>query len=328
MSNQKTKNRANLYNDPAGYYDVNRYNPRSRTTMTQGHYEAPRDSRIVADKIPRTPIHTDEILRTQALNDADPVRMYKTMNAFKPFSIYLDFSHCNASDNNEDGIYKYNFSKSSLRSNNSDKFVTTSSALKMKGGFLKMPSYLLDPSLNYDMSEIFINFMNIPPSFNNGIDRYHFKMLPTQVLTVSDPAKTTYAPEFNKFDFTLPQLLDEYLLELRDKAGRILVPFPIVSGIMTIGNPTIITGVHGAQTGFLVYKIKFRNGSITPDSLGRIYPITVLDPTTFTIPVDTSSLTYLNNESMTYLIDNFNFEFNLKVLNINWDNDHTFSGKK
>lgn len=327
--NQPSKNRANLFNDSQGYYDMNSYNPRSQTTLSQGHYNAPFDSRVVEDKIPRAPIHMDEILRTQALNDADPVRLYKTLNAFKPFSVYLDLSHVNASDDNSDSVYKFDFTRTDLRSNNSDKFVITSAALKMKAGLLKMPAYLANQGLFYDMSEIFIEFTNVSPSYNNGKNRYHFKMIPTQVLSVPDPAKLTYEAEIPSYNFTLPQLVDSYDMVLRDKAGVIVVPFPQVSGIMTIGNPTVITSVaHGLTTGFLIYGITIRDGNILPDVLSRIYPITVLTPDTFSIPVNTTSFGSINNKTIDYIIDNYNFEFNLKVLNINWDNDHTFSGKK
>jgi hypothetical protein len=322
---QKYKNRANLYNDPQGYSDMNQFNPRSQTTMSQGHYNAPRDSRVVADKLQHTPIHMDEILRTRALNDADPVRLYKTMNAFKPFSVYLDLSHCNADD--VDGKYRYDFTSTALRANNSDKFVVTSAALKMKAGVLKMPTYLLDPALHYDMSEIFIDFPNVPPSFNS-INRYHFKMLPSQVLTVTDPAKVVYQPEIATYDFTLPQQIDVFEMQLRDKAGQIIIPFPKVSGIITIGNPTTVTSIaHGLQTGFQVYGFSLRDGSLLPSQMSRIYAITVLTADTFTIPVDTTG-TNINGKTANYIVDNFNFEFNLKVLNINWDNDHTFGGKK
>lgn len=326
---QRYKNRANLYNDPAGYSDMNSYNPRSQTTMSQGHYNAPRDSRVVADKVPRAPIHTDEILRTEALNDADPVRLYKTLNAFKPFSVYLDLSHCNANDNGiNDGIYRFDFTRSDLRSNNSDKFVVTSAALKMKAGSLKMPAYLADQGSLYDMSEIFIEFVNVPPSFNNGDNRYHYKMLPTQVLSVPDPAKLTYQAEMPTYDFTLPQQIDTFELQLRDKAGEIIIPYPKLSGIITIGSPTVVTSIaHGLTDGFMVYGFVFRDGSILPNQLSRIYPVTVLTADTFSIPTDTSSL-FINGKIVSFIVDNFNFEFNIKVLNINWDNDHTFSGKK
>ncbi len=326
-SNKPAKNRANLFNDSPGYYDMNSFNPRSQTTLSQGHYNGPRDSRVVEDKIPRTPIHMDEILRTQALNDADPVRLYKTLNAFKPFSIYLDLSHINASEGNN-GVYKYDFTRSDLRSNNSDKFVTTSAALKMKAGILKMPAYLAGQGLFYDMSEIFIEFTNISLTYNNGKNPYHFKMIPTQVLSVADPAKLTYFAEIPTFNFTLPHLVDIYDMVLRYKAGAIIIPAPQLSGTISIGNPTtIVAPGHGLTSGYLIYGISIRGGNILPEILGRIYPITVIDPDTFTIPVDTSA-TNINGKIIDFIIDNYNFEFNLKVLNINWDNDHTFSGKK
>lgn len=326
---QKTKNRANLYTDPPGLYDLNRYNPRSQTTMTQSHYDIPKDSRIVADKVQKIPIHVDEISRQWALNDADPVRLYKTMNAFKPFSVYMDFSHCNAFDTTDDGVYKYDFTRSNVRSGNSDKDVVTSAVIKLFSGNLKMPLYLLNPNLFYDMSELYVYFTNIPVVYSNGVFPYHFKFYPTQQLQVSDPAKLLYDVEVSEFDLTQPQMLDTYDLVIRDKSGNIFVPDANRKGIMTIGaTTTIVSPNHGMfGVGFYVTRIVMVDAS-TPSTLKRYYPVTVIDPNTFTIPVDTSGYTFLNGLALTFIIDNYNFELNIKALNINWDEEHTFSGRK
>jgi len=327
-SRQKTKNRPNLYNDPAGYSDMNQYNPRSQTTMSQGHYNLPRDSRIVADKVKQIPVHVDEIAKQWAINDADPVRLYKTLNAFKPFKVYLDFSHCNAYDTTEDGIYKYDFARSKVRSGNSDKDVVTSAVIKLSSGKLKMPLYLAQTQY-VDMSELYVYFTNIPVTYCNGKYPYHFKYYPTQQLQISDPAKLLYDVEVEQFNMTQPQMLDTYNMVIRDKAGNIFVPDANRKGILTIGATTTITSpAHGMTgIGFYVTRIIMIDSS-TPAIIQRYYPVTVIDADNFSIPVDTSNLTYLNAKSLTFIIDNYNFELNIKALNINWDEQHTFSGRK
>jgi hypothetical protein len=328
-SREKSKNRANLYNNAPGYSDMNSYNPRSQTTMSQAHYDIPRDSRIVADKVKKIPIHMDEISRQWALNDADPVRYYKTMNAFKPFNVYLDFSHSNAYETTADAVYKYDFTRSKVRSGNTDKDVVTSAVIKLESGNLSMPRYLLDP-LNYtDMSELFVYFMNIPVAYSNGKFPYHFKYYPTQTLQISDPAKQLYLPESIEFNMTIPQALDTYEMVIRDKAGNILVPEPNKKGILFSGNPTIITSpAHGLiGAGFYITQINMINLT-TPVAIKRYYPITVIDADNFSFPVDTSNILYINDKPVEYLIDNYNFELNIKALNINWDEEHTFSGRK
>lgn len=328
-SREKYKNRANLYNNAPGYSDMNSYNPRSQTTMSQGHYDVPRDSRIVADKVKKIPIHMDEISRQWALNDADPVRFYKTVNAFKPFNVYLDFSHCNAYETTSDAVYKYDFTRSKVRSGNTDKDVVTSAVIKMSSGNLKMPLYLLNPQNYTDMSELFVYFNNIPVTYSNGAFPYHFKYYPTQQLQISDPAKLLYLPENEEFNMTIPQQLDTYEMVIRDKAGNILVPEPSRKGTIISGNPTIINSpAHGMTgVGFYVTRITTLNLT-TPAAIQRYYPVTVIDADNFSFPADTSTILYINNRPVEYLIDNYNFELNIKALNINWDEEHTFSGRK
>lgn len=327
MSRQKTPNRANLYNDSQGYEDMNSYNPRSRTTMSQGHYNAPRDSRVVADKVKKIPVNIEEILRTEALNDADPVRYWKTLNSFRPFSVYLDFSHCNATSS--DGVYFYDFTKSKVRSNNADKAVVTSGTIRLDSGSLKLPLYLLNPNLYYDLSEAYVYFRNLPVAYNNGNFPYHFKYYPTQQLQVGDQAKLLMLPEDEQFAMTNPHQLDNYEMVIRDKAGNIVIPKPTYVGTITAGNPTIITGPHNLQTGFYVTRINLIDRE-TPAILTRYFPVTVIDANNFSIPVDTSGFeyAYINGVQTSYLVDNFNFELSMKVININWDESQTFPGKK
>lgn len=328
-SREKTKNRVNSYNNAPGYDDMNSFNPRSQTTMSHGHYNIPKDSRIVADKVKKIPIHMDEISRQWALNDADPVRYYKTMNAFKPFNVYLDFSHVNAYETTSDAIYKYDFTRSKVRSGNTDKDVVTSAVIKMTSGDLKMPLYLLTPTEYTDMSELFVYFNNIPVAYSNGQFPYHFKYYPTQTLQVSDPAKLLYLPETEEFNMTIPQQLDTYEMVIRDKAGNILVPEPTRRGTITIGSPTVINSpAHGMTgVGFFVTRINMINLT-TPVAITRYYPVTVIDADNFSIPVDTTAIAYIDGRPLEYLIDNYNFELNIKALNINWDEEHTFSGRK
>lgn len=331
-SRQKTKNRANVYNDPPGYYDMNSYNPRSQSTMSQGHYNAPRDSRVVADKVRKLPVDIEEILRTEALNDADPVRYWKTLNSFRPFSVYLDFSHCNAdpsrADLSQGGTYFYDFSRSAVRSNNSDKAVVTSGVIEMMSGDLKMPLYLLDQNLFYDLSEIYVYFRNLPITYNNGQFPYHFKYYPTQALQITDTTKLLLIPEQKKFSLANPHQLDEFQMVIRDKAGNIVIPYPTMKGIIFAGSPTIINSPnHGLQNGFYVTRITLISQN-TPSAIQRYYPISVIDADNFSIPVDTTILQQIDSKPITFLVDNYNFELNIKMININWDEEQVFPGKK
>lgn len=327
---QKTKNRANLYNDSTGYSDMSSYNPRSQTTMSHGHYNAPRDSRVVADKVKRIPIHIDEILRTEALNDADPVRYWKTQNAFRPYSVYLDLSHCNAMNDTTNGVYVYDFTQSKLRGINADKAVITSGVVQLESGDLKIPLYLAGPGMYYDLSEIYVQFTNLPVTYNNGKYPYHFKYYPTQQLQVSDTTKLLMLPENKLFFMTNPHQLDTFNMVLRDKGGNIIIPYPVLSGIILTGSPTVINSPnHGLQTGYYVTRIDVENVN-TPTILTRYYPITVIDDDNFSVPVDTSGVqyTYIDGKPVKYLVDNYNFELNIKAININWDEEHTFGGRK
>lgn len=330
MSRQKTPNRANLYNDPSGYYDMTSRNPRSQVTMSQGHYNAPRDSRIVADKVKKLPVNIEEILRDEAIRDSDPVRYWNTINAFRPYTVYLDFSHCNATPTFDTDVYNYNFTRSAIRSNNSDKAVITSGVVKLESGDLKMPLYLLNQGLFYDLSEVFVYFRNLPIAYNNGKYPYHFKYYPTQQLQVSDTVKLLMLPEEPKFTMSNPHQMDTYDMVIRDKAGNIVIPHPTFKGVITIGSPTIITSVaHGLQSGYYVTRFTIVDYN-TPSILSRYYPITVIDDDHFSIPVDSTALqySYINNQECTFLVDNYNFELTIKAVNIHWDEQQTFPSSR
>jgi hypothetical protein len=314
-----------LYGKSLPYQSNNNMNPRSRFNESGNKFRQTRDSKIIADKLEKEELHYDEIARMEVLNDSEIPRRLLSMNTFRKYNIYHDLSYKNSLAGNTIDFFTYDLNGSKIISGGG-KMYKSGSVLEMKIGTLKLPNYLAN--LGYDLSEIFVNIRNLIYSYNNGEQAYQFKMLPSPLLSFNDPIKQHYNADIDEFIFVTPQNLDVIELELRDKVSRIEIPYPINSGTITTGLVTIITSVnHGLQNGFIVAILKCSNANVSM-SLRRLNAITIIDADNFSISIDTTNNSYLNGQKCEYLVDNFNFELNIKFVNINWDTNAIASSRK
>jgi hypothetical protein len=316
---------AHLYGKSEPYQHSNNINPRSRVNESGGNYKNLRDSRIIADKAELQRINYEEKARMAVLNDSIIPRELTTMNTFKVYPVYHDISHRNASLSNGDDFYLFEVN-SSFMSSGGAKSHNSCAVTKLEIGLLKMPIYLSD--IGYNLTEIFVNIRNLTQTYNNGAFHYQFKMYPGPALSFSDPIKYHYIADISEFDLDSPQNLDVIELELRDKTSKIQIPYPRNNAVLTIGPVTIFTARnHGLINGFLVSLIKCSFYNL-PAIFTRLHPITVIDADTFSMAIDSSIWPYLNDGKCEYFVDNFNFELNIKLHNVNWDTNAITSGRK
>lgn len=296
---------------------MNNQNPRSRTNRSGAANETVLDRNIIENKRRIPNINISDDIKTNVLNDSNIPRELMSMNYFREYFVFKDFSHINSDPFSMNGIFIYE-NDFSLTSD-------LSAVSRMIAGKLKLPIYLQDEG--YDMSEIFIEFKNIKYEFLNLTGNYHFKFYPDKVSSIPNPIKYQYKADFDIFTFATPQRLDELRMEIRDKTGNIVIPHPIQKGILLTGNPTIINSPnHGLQNGFYIY-IKTRLTSAS-SSLNRNYTITIIDNNNFSFNYDSTNFAFLNNSNIEYIIDNYNFEFNIRFINIKWDNNEIISSRK
>ena len=274
-------------------------NNRSRVTMSQGHYSDIRDSRIIAEKDDsrlRNKPDYNKIATKMEIHDSDEIRYLKTLKLFKEYNTYVDLANKNVTDRNN-GVYIYDLERSKYVKG--AKFGNdASSVTKIRAGLLHMPSYLNQQGGFYDFTEFYVHVRNLNSSFNNLNDTYHFKYIPVSVQSLVNNAKYVYKHEFDEFNICNYADLNRLEITISDKAGNIVIPDPNYTGVVTIGAVTNINSVaHGLQTGFLIYQIEGVGCSL----LTRIYPITVVDADNFTIPIDTSAETQINNQKVKLL---------------------------
>jgi hypothetical protein len=111
-------------------------------------------------------------------------------------------------------------------------------------------------------------------------------------------------------------------LSIRDVAGKIILNDPKMSfTISAVGlTTTLVSTNHGLTNGMLVY---LDSKSNRKNTLPRIYTVTVVDPNTIEINADTTGLAYLVGANIILVIDDYVFNYNIKIYSIREDESTT-----
>src|SRR5690606_36521520 len=94
------------------------------------------------------------------------------------------------------------------------------------------------------------------------------------------------------------------------------IPDPIKSGTLDLSdtNIRINTPGHGLESGFKIYFTKLCCNRIR---LYRIYEILVIDENIIEINIESSTLpSSLDGIKIDYIVDNYNLEYNISMVNI------------
>lgn len=99
---------------------------------------------------------------------------------------------------------------------------------------------------------------------------------------------------------------------------NLVLDFPSVSGnaTLTFGNPTTFTTntAHGLASGDKISIYQFEGSpSIINDMMNSLHIVTVVDPLTFTIPIDSTGITGLHGDMVIYYAMKNKTEFNLEL---------------
>lgn len=213
---------------------------------------------------------------------------------------YDDSTSCYVFNTNDNKYYNNTFSKSGLEK-----------VFKFDSGFLSVAKTAL-----VDSSRLYIQIQTTDLNMANYDFDYMFVMHPDSALSTTN--RTTFKPEQSQFQLNGYCPLNNIRLSIRDISNNLVLPEPRMSFTITaIGLTTALTSIsHGLATGMFVYLDAKSNRK---NNLPSIYTATVIDPNTIEINANTTGLNYLVGVPITLVIDDYVFNYNIKIYSIRED---------
>lgn len=287
---------------------------RARGTDTfKGITNSPLDNDLFELKTNKRPvaIHLHEQMADFEIAQSQSKREFFSPKQYQTIIANFDLSNLNAKNySDETQLYEYPTNDSGYYGNTFAK-VGLEKVFKFDSGSLSMPR-----SANFDQSRLFVQVDTSGINMGNFAFNYMFALYPDSAE--STPTRITYKSDNSRFQLNGYCPLNIVKLQIRDVAGVIMFPDPRMSFVIqAIGPTTTLSRLnHGLQNGMLLYvDPKSTHKNVIP----RIYIVTVIDPDTISIPVDTSSLSYMVSTLLNTIIDDYVFNYTMKIFSIRED---------
>lgn len=222
----------------------------------------------------------------------------------------FDLSNLNAIYDINTGYYTFNTNDNKYYNNTFGKS-GLEKVFKFGSGFLSMPNSAL-----IDRSRLYVQIQTTDLNVANYDFDYMFVMHPDSALSV--PTRTTFKPEQSEYQLNGYCPMNNINLSIRDISNNVVLPDPKMQFTLTgIGATTVLTyTAHGLSNGMSIY---LDSKSNRKNILSSIYTVAVLDPNTIQINANTTGLTYLVGSQLLFVIDDYVFNYNIKVYSIRED---------
>jgi hypothetical protein len=284
---------------------------RSRVTNSyKGISNSPLDNDLfnlrMSERPQAIPIH--ENIADHEIKLSKDKRKFFSPKQYQTIIANFDLSNLNASydtnsyvfDTNDNKYYNNTFSKSGLEK-----------VFRFNSGFLSIANSRLT-----DRSRLFVQIQTTSLNMANYEFDYMFALHPDSALSTS--TRTTFKPEQSDYQLNGFCSLNNIKLSIRDIAGNVILPEPrMLFTIASVGVLTTLNSVnHGLVNGMLLY---LSSKSNLKNIFSGIYTVTVLDNDNIQINANTSSSLYLVGSSFIAIIDDYVFNYNLKIHSIRED---------
>lgn len=289
---------------------------RSRVTNSyKGISGSPFDNDLFNLRIDQKPkvLPIYETITDREIELSQDKRKFFSPKQYQTIISNFDLSNLNASYDEITGTYTYNTNDSRYYGNTFAR-VGLEKVFQITSGMLSMPR--VAPC---DLSRLFIQIVTTDFNMANYSHDYMFSMYPDSAL--STVGRLNYQSDAPTYQLNGYCSLNDIKLSIRDIAGNVIFRDPkmqfAVSGIGA--TTTLISNDHGLTTGMTLY---LENNSNRKDIFRGVYPIVVISPNTIEIPVDTTGLTYLIGALLKVIIDDYVFNYTVKVYSIREDENN------
>jgi hypothetical protein len=250
----------------------------------------------------------------------------KKANRFMPkeyqdVMTYLDLSNINAEYDTSQSHYNYNPLNDKYLSNDFSK-TGLEKVFKFQCGALTMPKYL--NSLGYNLNQLFVEIATSGDNTGNKPFQYMFVFYIDNSLGAASGNKYIYRTDMAEFALNGFTQMENIRVKYRDPASCITVPDPHMEfTILAVGATTTLQLIgNGLLNGMLLY---VDGVDVLKTTFPRTYAITTLNADDLTIPVDTTIMTYLVGSKIKVIIDDYNFNFNIKLFSVRREREVAYS---
>lgn len=240
-------------------------------------------------------------------------RHFFSPKQFQTIIANFDLSNLNADYVPEAQHYEFSTNNSRYYGNTFGR-VGLEKVFKFESGIVSMPRLA-----NFDQSRLFVQIDTTDFNIANYLYNYMFSCYPDTALSTA--SRISYKADHSIFQMNGYCALNLIKLQLRDIAGPVILPEPkMLFMVNSVGvTTTFVHFSHGLSTGMVVYvNPKSNRKNVFPSS----YTITVLNPDVIEIPVNTTGLDYLVTNNIEMIIDDYVFNYNLKIYSIREDDSH------
>lgn len=285
---------------------------RSRVTNTfKGITNSPLDNELFNLRMDQRPkaIPIYDTIAEHEIELSKDKRKFFSPKQYQTIIANFDLSNLNATYDSTCRTYNYPTNDNRYCNNTFSK-TGLEKVYKFHSGLLNMPR-----SANFDQSRLFIQIETTDINVANYAFNYMFAMLPDTALSTA--TRITYKADNLEYQLNGYCPLNEIKMSIRDIAGNIVFNDPKMEFVISgIGATTILSSFnHGLVNGMVIYL----DQNNRKDIFGRTYIITVLSPDTIEIAVDTTGLNYLIGTTLKMVIDDYVFNYLLKIYSIRED---------
>ena len=288
---------------------------RSRITESHKGYDGSLDSGIIDERrshYPKVRRVVDEINETE-IDKARLTRRVFMPKQYQTIHTHLDLSNTNAHFENNSGSYVYNFGNSEYYASSFGKS-GMEKVCAIEFGPISVPVYFA--TIGYDLTRLYLSF-NITEDTGNKSFSYNVWYHPDN--NASTAFRKVLVPSMARFNMNGYCPLSCVQLKIRDIASNITIP-ETDTGMFTISGTGAVTNLslaqHGLATGMKVY---LDDCNPKKSVFGRIYTVTVIDPDLITIDFNSIDFGYLLGQKVSFTVDDFVFNTNIKIESIRDD---------
>jgi hypothetical protein len=260
----------------------------------------------MSEKPKAIPIH--ENIADHEIKLAKDKRKFFSPKQYQTIIANFDLSNLNASydtnsyvfDTNDNKYYNNTFSKSGLEK-----------VFKFNSGFLSIANSRLT-----DRSRLYVQIQTTSLNMANYEFDYMFALHPDSALSTT--TRTTFKPEQSDYQLNGFCPMNTIRLSIRDISNNIILPEPRMQFTITgVGALTTLNNAnHGLVNGMLIY---LSTKSNLKNTFSGIYTVAVVDNDNIQINANTSSSFYLVGSPLIVIIDDYVFNYNLKIYSIRED---------
>lgn len=266
---------------------------------------------VKLDKVPKAIPIFDHIAEREIKLSEDK-RKFFSPKQYQTIISNFDLSNTNANESN--GVYVYNACDSKYYGNTFGR-AGLEKVFRFDSGCLSMPR-----TFDFDQTRMYAQLETTCNNMGNFGPDYMFILYPDTAL--STPTRVVFKPMESSFQMNGYCSLNDIRLQIRDISSNLVLPHPFMDfTVASTGATTFLTSPnHGLIAGMKVY---LNSNSQYKYRLPRVYTIISTTTNDIEISADTSNLPFLVGITLPLVVDDYVFNYNVKIFSIREDENNS-----